>query len=238
MIFERVSQDPFTVRECITQLRESPSMSQGVAAGLAVLTDPDTAIPLLLAAFPLFRPAQFSPQFVVLYRDIVHDSDALYVGQCRRGVPRVPRSLGGGNNSNMVAALPWDSSLVCGDLRRVFSAGDVSDLQAQRAAAAAAVALAGSRSEEAARAVLDAIVFGLSSGSRSTELVKESLLAGLVGWRLADPASEPWTLFPGLLQPFVRAVVCATRGSSSLTLRSLVKEIVANAKKNIHRMNE
>lgn len=223
MIFERVSQNPFLIKECASQLREAPEAAQGVAAELALISDPDTAIPLLLAAFPRRKepPKGFSPQFTALYRDRVSAEEVLYVGKCRRGIPKAPRAFDTSVSSG-ASAQP-----VCNDLRRVFAADDVTEQQAQRAAVSALRLLVSPENagEEDVRTALDTVVFGLSCGA--SRLANESLLAGLVGWNLLDPNSPPWARFPALLQPFLRAIICATRNTTSITIKHLQNQIIS-----------
>lgn len=225
MIFERVSQNPFLIKECALQLRENPSAAQGVPAELALISDPDTALPLLLAAFPRRASAtpaaaRFSPQFIALYRDGVSAEEVIYLGKCRRGVPKAPRTL------NSTTSPETSIERACNDLRRVFSAGGITEQQAQRASISALKLLVSpaNSEEEDVRTILDTVIFGLSCGA--SQPVNESLLAGLVGWNLLDPSSLPWTRFPSLLRPFLRAILCATRNASSGTIKHLHNHIL------------
>lgn len=235
MIFERVSQNPFLIKECVSQLRESPEAAQGVGAELALILDPDTAIPLLLAAFPkaLSSPSsssssllslKFTPQFVALYRDHVNADEVSYVGKCCKGMPKHPQIIGS------IETEITDVEGICNDFRRVFAANDTTEQQAQRAAVAVIKLLClssisqGDEKERNVRTILDTIIFGVSC--RSSQPVNESLVAGIVGWSLNTPNSHPWDEFPNLLEPFLRAIICATRNTTSIPIKHYVNHII------------
>lgn len=226
MIFERVSQNPFIIKECVSQLRESPgAAAHGVGAELALILDPDTAIPLLLAAFPRYneipKTTTFSPQFVTLYRDHVSAAEVEYVGKCRKGMPKVPRTL----TSSFTDIENIEA--ICNDFRRVFSASDITEQQVQRASTSILKLLvSNSYEEENFKVILNTIIFGLSC--KSSQSVNESLLAGLVGWNLTTPNSPPWDKFPNLLEPFIRAIICATRNTPSTSIKHQLNYIIQN----------